>query len=102
MSDSTLIPLRGKHGDGKHTQVSAEDYAYLLQFPWHLSVGGYPATSATRFGKPGPIHMHRIVAHRAGLVDAVFSRQGVDHASRDKLDNTRANLRCASRISKFS
>jgi hypothetical protein len=75
--DVKLIPL----GDGVYTYVDAADYEWLSQWTWHLQ-GGY----AVRWEKRRMIFMHReIMPAPKGMI--------VDHKNRNKLDNTRVNLR---------
>jgi hypothetical protein len=71
------IPL----GGGLYAYVDAADYEWLSQWAWHV-IGGY----AGRYEKDRKIYIHReIVQPRKGLV--------VDHINRNKMDNTRLNLR---------
>jgi hypothetical protein len=75
--DVCQIPL----GDGFYTYVDAADYEWLSQWTWSL-VGGY----AGRVSRDGLILLHReIMKPPQGMV--------VDHKNRNKLDNTRDNLR---------
>jgi hypothetical protein len=75
------IPL----GDGYCAYVDAADYEWLSQWKWRFQ-GGY----AVRWTKNGIVYMHReIMKPPPGMV--------VDHKSRNKLDNTRENLRNATR-----
>ncbi len=73
------IPL----GDGYYAYVDAADYAWLSQWNWRMR-GGY----AARTEKKKVIYMHReIMRPPKGRI--------VDHKNRNKLDNTRDNLRNA-------
>jgi hypothetical protein len=75
--DVKRIPL----GGGLYAYVDAADYEWLSQWAWHV-IGGY----AGRYEKDRKIYIHReIVQPRKGLV--------VDHINRNKMDNTRLNLR---------
>ncbi len=75
--DVKRIPL----GGGQYAYVDAADWEWLSRWAWHLD-GGY----AVRNEKGRAILMHReIVKPRKGQV--------VDHLNRNKLDNTRLNLR---------
>jgi len=79
--DVKQIPL----GDGYYAYVDAADYEWLSQWTWHLR-GGY----AVRQEKGKLIFMHRqIVQPPKGAI--------VDHKNRNKLDNTRNNLRVCTR-----
>jgi len=71
------IPL----GDGIYAYVDAADYEWLSQWTWHLNTG-----YAVRYEKGKLIYMHReIMQPPKGKI--------VDHKNRNKLDNTRDNLR---------
>jgi hypothetical protein len=75
--EARQIPL----GDGYYAYVDAEDYEWLSRWTWHLR-GGY----AVRAEKWTLIFMHREIAKPPeGMI--------VDHKNRNKLDNTRENLR---------
>ncbi len=75
--EAKRIPL----GDGLYAYVDAADYEWLSQWKWHL-INGY----AGRWEKGKQVYMHReIMKPPKGMK--------VDHAGRNKLDNTRDNLR---------
>jgi len=75
--DVKQIPL----GNGYYAYVDAADYEWLSRWTWSLR-GGY----AVRLEKRKPIYMYRqIMQTPDGMI--------VDHRNRNKLDNTRANLR---------
>mgnify|MGYP000863706242 FL=1 len=72
-------------GDGFTAYVDAKDYEWLSRWTWYLR-GGY----AIRREKNKVIYMHReIMKPPNGVL--------VDHKNRNKLDNTRDNLRHATR-----
>jgi len=72
-----MIPL----GGGVYAYVDAADYEWLSQWTWSLR-GGY----AARLEKKKHIYMHRaLMQPPKGMT--------VDHQNRNRLDNTRANLR---------
>ena len=66
--------------------VSDADYAWLSQYKWYLTIGGYAAAKID--GKQ--TRMHRIILGAVGS-------DIVDHVNMDKLDNTRENLRLANK-----
>ncbi len=75
------IPL----GDGFYAYVDAIDYGWLSRWTWHLR-DGY----AVRYRRRKAIYMHReIMQPPKGKI--------VDHMNRNRLDNTRANLRVCTR-----
>ncbi|MEN6334275.1 MAG: HNH endonuclease [Phycisphaerales bacterium] len=68
-------------GDGYYAYVDAADHEWLGRYKWHMQ-GGY----AVRYEKNKLIFMHRQIAQPPkGMI--------VDHKNRNKLDNTRLNLR---------
>jgi len=68
-------------GDGYYAYVDAADHEWLGRYKWHMQ-GGY----AVRYEKKKLIFMHRqIMPPSRGMV--------VDHKNRNRLDNTRENLR---------
>jgi hypothetical protein len=75
------IPL----GDGFYTYVDAADYEWLNQWTWHLQ-NGY----AVRRENNKVISMHRQIMQAPKGME-------VDHQNRNKLDNTRENLRVCTR-----
>jgi hypothetical protein len=89
-----LVPLT----QGKFAIVDSIDYAWLMQWPWHVleykSTRGitWYAKRLTREKNRKTLLMHREIAKRAGLPE---SRQ-YDHKNRDGLCNTRENIRPAS------
>jgi len=75
--DVKQIPL----GEGFFAYVDAADFEWLNQWTWHVR-GGYAARRPQR----KTVFMHReIMQPPEGMV--------VDHLNRNKLDNTRTNLR---------
>ena len=95
MSDYRLIPLHGKHGEGKFAKVSPEDYEWLNQWRWSVSASGYAiryASTAERVvGVTKTVYMHREVLGTPAGMDT-------DHANHNKLDNTRENIRVCTRM----
>jgi hypothetical protein len=79
------IPL----AKGGVTVVDDEDYAGLCEYSWQLSTKGYAFRTYHVRGRRGrSIYMHRVIASaRAG--------PQIDHVDRNKLNNTRRNLRPA-------
>lgn len=84
---SKLIPLHGKHGEGKFAIVDDEDFGYLSQFQWILRPCGKTSYAYRRFqGKQISLHCELL-----GLPKGML----VDHKNHDTLDNRRSNLRAA-------
>lgn len=79
-----LIPLTGKQGQGKFTLVDDVDYPDLLKYKWHLAKNGY----VYRRGDNGQrtVYIHRQILKAPSNMD-------VDHMDKDKLNNTKANIR---------
>lgn len=72
--------------------VDADDYEWLVQWPWHAdrSKGGRFYACRSRSKKPRRIRMHlEILKPAPGML--------VDHINRNSLDNRKSNLRLASR-----
>jgi hypothetical protein len=75
---------------GKHTVVSDEDYAWLIQRKWCYSNSGYAVHYFKEDGKHKTLYMHRAIMQPPADLQ-------VDHINRDRLDNRRENLRLATR-----
>lgn len=71
---------------GYEAKVDDCDYEYLNRFHWSYS-NGYAVRSKKVGDKLTTISMHRELAGEPNML--------VDHADRDKLNNTRGNLRIA-------
>ena len=71
---------------GSITQVSQEDYIFLVGYNW-CKCAGYPGTRT----KKKIVLMHNMIKERMGITEEV------DHHNRDKLDNRRDNLRPVTR-----
>lgn len=80
------IPLFGKYGAGKFAYVDKADYELLNQYKWHVDRGGYVCRGKYVDGKCTTIFMHRAVM---GFPEGKV----IDHKDRNKLNNTRENLR---------
>lgn len=82
---------------GKVALVDDADHTWLSQWKWHYKPGhsgksdGYAARGIKRNGKVKIIWMHRFIL-------GVEKGQQVDHEDGDKLNNTRANLRQATKF----
>ncbi len=71
---------------GKYALVDEEDFEYLSKFKWWYTTRGY----AVREEKKKVIFMHRIINKTPKSMDT-------DHINRNKLDNTKENLRTVTR-----
>lgn len=78
------IPLT----QGKVAIVDDSDYEYLSQFNWRYHHGYAARTTSRKSPKRTTVLMHR---------DIVRTEKEVDHINGNKLDNTRSNLREATR-----
>lgn len=80
------IALNGRHGKGKFTLVSDEDFEELSKYRWVLDGYGYAVRSAHKDkGKGRMMSMHRQILK----TDA----PRVDHEDTNPLNNQRENLR---------
>lgn len=78
------IKLHGKYGENKNAFVDDEDYNTINQYKWYVDQNGYAKYSAGL----KTIYMHRLInPTKKGIM--------VDHIDRNRLNNTRANLRNA-------
>lgn len=76
------IKLNGINGAGKYALVSPEDYPRLVRFSWYYREGYALAK----------IDSHEIRMHRY-IMDVHDPDMIVDHKDRNRLNNTRENLR---------
>jgi hypothetical protein len=84
------IPLRNRHGIViSYALIDAADAPLVSQWRWSLT-RGYAKRVGWADGRQQLIYLHRLILG-LGPDDDVE----VDHISRDKLDNRRANLRTA-------
>lgn len=76
------IKLNGLNGAGKYALVSPEDYAQVMKHSWYYREGYALAKIESK-----EIRMHRYImdVHDPDLI--------VDHKDRNRLNNTRENLR---------
>lgn len=78
---------------GYKTIVDDEDFEYLSQFKWQYHYG-YARRAVKNINNP--IIMHRIILERK-LGRKLTSSELTDHKDRSRLNNTRDNLRVATR-----
>lgn len=90
MEDYKLIELRGKHVKGKFAKVSPHRYDYLSQFKCFVCAGYAYRSYGKGKSKGVSIAMHREIMGFPTELD-------VDHADRDRLNNTDENLRLATK-----
>ena len=84
------LELSGSRGEGVSTLLDEADYARFSEFRWYLSPLGYVMRTAR--SPKRVIYLHREVL---GLVPG--DGREADHINRNRLDNTRANLRSTTR-----
>ena len=82
-SNYAEVNLGGVLGAGKFAKVSLEDFPLINGYTWHLNKAGYAITKV----KGRHVAMHRLVIGTKNPY--VF----VDHIDRDRINNTRDNLR---------
>jgi len=75
------IPLNG-NGSGKFAMVDPEDYPDLMRYSWYYK-DGYAITKINR----REVRMHRYI------VNEKDPEVIIDHRDRNRLNNTRSNLR---------
>lgn len=75
---------------GKFALVDDDDYPELSKHKWRVSGEGYALRSVKAGGKSQDIFMHRAILNPPPGFEG-------DHIDRDRLNNTRANLRIATR-----
>lgn len=81
------IWLTGVRGAGKAAEVDNEDYELVSKYSWHLRDGYAVTKGRLPDGRRTTIQMHRLVK---GTTDPYTI---VDHLDRNRLNNTRSNLR---------
>jgi hypothetical protein len=75
---------------GQTALIDDADFYFLNQWKWHYTRKGYAARTKTIDGKRTTIFMHRMLM-------AAQPGQFVDHKDGNRLNNTRSNLRFATR-----
>ena len=88
------IALFGKRGSGKFAFVSDDDFVFVSQSRWRVNAQGYVVRSVSKGGTKSVQYLHILIAARNGIQNV---GQQLDHANCNKLDNTRDNLRLATR-----
>lgn len=90
MKDTREIPL----SQGKIAIVDADDYDWLMQWKWYYSNNGYAVRNKPVAGKRKTVLMHRLILNAPNGVP-------IDHADRNKLNNSKKNLRFCSSSENF-
>lgn len=86
------IALVGQAANGRRAIVSPEDFEFLSQWKWNIIPKGYAIRTDRSTGSKRTVYMHIEVARRCGIAKDGLQ---VDHRNKNKLDNTRRNLRAA-------
>lgn len=81
-----LIPLSGKHGEGKFAIVDAGDYDRLAGYKWSICAGGYVGGKVVIGDTKKQVLIHRFIMNPPDDMDT-------DHRNGNSLDNRRQNLR---------
>ena len=68
-------------------EIDDKDFEKISGYKWYLHSEGYVAAPDYHEGIPGTVYMHKLIV--PGKL--------VDHRDRDKLNNRKSNLRCATR-----
>lgn len=84
--ETRLIPLSGKHGQGKFAIVDASDYDALSKYKWSICAGGYVGGKVWVGDYQKQVLIHRFIMKPPDELDT-------DHRNGNKLDNRRENLR---------
>lgn len=87
-TSTKAIPLSGSLGDGRLMLVDADDYPVLARHTWRLHSDGYAITNMGVRGASVTVYAHRVV-----MGPGQGPHLHVDHADRNPLNNTKANLR---------
>jgi hypothetical protein len=80
------IALRGEKGAGVYALVDDEDFDRLVEFAWYYHSAGYAVRNYVSNGKRKSVLMHREVMNAP-------KDMLVDHRDRNRLNNTKENLR---------
>lgn len=84
--DYKLIPLSGKHGEGKFAIVDADVYDELSRYKWSICAGGYVGGRVFVGDIKKQVLIHRFIMKPPDDMDT-------DHRDGNSLDNRRSNLR---------
>lgn len=77
--------------NGKNIIVDASDYEEIAKHGWHISHNGYAIRRVEKKGEPKRvIYMHKQIFGEKGSFD-------IDHIDGNKLNNSKSNLRLATR-----
>jgi len=79
-----------KLGSKGYAKVSGEDFERLSAMSWYMNKRGYVVSDTNRSRNRKVVSMHHMILEKKQGFD-------IDHKNRDKLDNTRENLRYLTR-----
>lgn len=87
-----LIPLYKRRAIVAHAVIDDEDSPRVQNYRWGLGTNGYALRHEESLGHSVAIYLHREILGVSGVRGVE-----VDHVNHDRLDNSRANLRLATR-----
>lgn len=84
-----LVPLRGKHGVGRHALVDVDDHDKVAEWNWYVNHHGYS------YGQRQTRERIRLQVFLHHLILFTPAEKVCDHINGDRLDNRKSNLRVA-------
>lgn len=75
-----------------HFVIDKEDFALIINKPWHFASGNYISTAVMDEEKRKELYIHNLIMNRPGH-PGKGATETVDHINRNGLDNRKENLR---------